>query len=297
MEQHHLNYLVAVITAVTCLIGNVLHGQVPTGTVRVAAIQCASIMGDTERNMQNLIRSIEVAASQDAKIIVLPECAVQGYTQPTTWTSWSREPTDEYYVGAVAEAIPGPSTRRFGKLAERLGVYICAGLIEADSNTFYNAQVLVGPDGALKAHHRKRSLWTPGDSTWCTRGDLPVQVVDSPYGRLGLMICYDFHTLPPLLAKNKADIVLYSVGWYGPNEKQWFRSRFPAKAVIPYGFHVILANWSGLTPSHTWPGRGHSCIIDETGEILSMATTTTGNEIIITDLKLPPTTSQVTDRR
>jgi hypothetical protein len=37
----------------------------------------------------------------------------------------------------------------------------------------------------------------------------------------GLMICFDFHTLPPLLAKQEADIVLYSVGWYGPNEKNW----------------------------------------------------------------------------
>ncbi len=97
------------------------------------------------------------------------------------------------------------------------------------------------------AHHRKPSLWTPGDGTWCTPGEREIQVVKTEYGRLGLMICFDFHTLPPLLAKKGADIVLYSVGWFGPNEENWFGKLLPAKAVIPYGFDLVAANWSSAT--------------------------------------------------
>ena len=129
-------------------------------------------------------------------------------------------------------------------------------------------------------------LWPPGDSGWCTPGDLPIQVVKTEYGNIGLMICYDFHALPPLLAKRGADIVLYSVGWYGPNEADWFGRAFPAKAVVPYGFDVVVANWSGPTEVQEWPGRGHSCVITREGKVLAMSQAVCGNDIVFADLKL-----------
>ncbi|MDZ4198858.1 MAG: nitrilase-related carbon-nitrogen hydrolase [Kiritimatiellia bacterium] len=46
-------------------------------TVRVAAIQCPSVMGQTEDNLRNIIHLVRKAAAQGAKIVVLPECAVQ----------------------------------------------------------------------------------------------------------------------------------------------------------------------------------------------------------------------------
>lgn len=61
--------------------------------------------------------------------------------------------------------MPGPATRTFSHLANQLNIYLCAGLIEVESNAFFNAQVLFAPDGEIIAHHRKQSLWTPGDST------------------------------------------------------------------------------------------------------------------------------------
>ena len=258
-------------------------------TVRVAAIQCPSVMGRTAENLAVITNLIRQAASGGAKIVVLPECSVQGYMEPTAWRSWSKaanaeEP--ENAVATVAETVPGPSTKRLGELAAELKLYICVGLVEAGTNGFFNAQVLLGPDGDIAAHHRKKSLWTPGDSSWCTPGELPVQVVDTEFGRLGLMICYDFHSLPPLLAERKADIVLYSVGWYGPNEKSWFSHQFPRKAVIPHGFDIVVANWSGVTREHNWPGRGHSCVITREGKVLAMAKSVHGSEIVIAELPI-----------
>ena len=61
-----------------------------TGTVRVAAIQCASVMGRTTDNVRNLTNLVRQAAAKGAKIVVLPECAVQGYFDPETGTSWSK---------------------------------------------------------------------------------------------------------------------------------------------------------------------------------------------------------------
>jgi len=261
-------------------------GAMAADTVRVAAIQCPSVMGRTEDNLRTITGLARKAAAQGAKIVVMPECAVQGYLDPTTWSTWSKQPDADNPVQHVAEPVPGPATRTLAHLADELGIYLCAGLIEVESNAFFNAQVLIGPDGAIRAHHRKKSLWTPGDSTWCTPGALPVQVVDTEFGRLGLMICYDFHSMPPLLAKRKADIVLYSVGWYGPNEKTWFSNLFPRRAVIPHGFDIVVANWASPTEEQTWPGRGHSCVITREGEVLAMTEDVHGTAVVIADLEI-----------
>ena len=257
-------------------------------TVRVAAVQCPSRMGKTSENLANIATLVRKAASQGAKIVVLPECSVQGYMDPTTWTAWSKASEDTMSVRSVAEAIPGPSTRFLGQLARDCGIYLCAGLIEAGTNAFFNAQILLSPQGAIVAHHRKKSLWTPGDSTWCTAGKRPAQVVQTEYGRLGLMICYDYNSMPKRLAREMADIVLYSVGWYGPNARHWFSRIFPRKHTVPHGFDLVAANWSSQTKDEAWPGCGHSCIITREGRVLGMSDSMAGNDIVMADLAIRP---------
>jgi predicted amidohydrolase len=275
--------IVAVCLLLACM---AVADDTPTGMVRVAAIQCPSVMGKTAENIRNITNLVRQAANLGARVVVLPECSVQGYLDPTTWTSWSSSETGHRDVHKVAEPVPGPSTALFGRLADELNIYLCVGLIEAATNGFFNSQVLLSPEGKILAHHRKKALWTPGDSNWCTPGDLPVQVVKTEFGNMGLMICFDFHALPPLLAKRQADIVLYSVGWYGPNEKTWFSKSFPAKAIIPHGFHVVAANWTSSTEAEEWPGRGHSCIITREGKVLAMSENVSGNAIVIADLEI-----------
>lgn len=278
--------------AALCVVstGVVIAQTSTTQTVRVAAIQCPSTMGETAANVSNLTALVRQAATQGAKIVVTPECAVQGYLDPPTWTSWWSGEGDGPFVDKVAEPIPGPTTEAMGRLASELSIYLCVGMIEAASNSYFNAQVLLSPQGKLIGHHRKRIMWTPGDSTWCTQGDRPTQVVSTEYGNIGLMICFDFHVLPPKLAKRNADIVLYSVGWYGPNEKTWFGKSFPAKAVVPYGFDVVAANWTSSPEQEGWPGRGHSCVIRRDGKVLAMSERKVGNDVVIADIPVNGTT-------
>lgn len=261
-------------------------GVQETQTVRVAAIQCSSVMGKTEENVKRLTNLVYSAAAQGAKIVVMPECSVQGYVDPNSWSSWTTSKSDSLFVGKVAETVPGPSTEIFGRIAGELKIYICVSLVEAGSNEYYNSQVLLSPEGKVVGHHRKKNLWTPGDSTWCTPGKLGTEVVKTEYGNLGLMICFDFHKLPPFLARKKADIVLYSVGWYGPNEKVWFTRDFPARAVKPYGYHLVSANWSTQDKASAWPGAGYSCVIRSDGSVVAMAKTVVGDEIVLAELQV-----------
>jgi len=258
-----------------------------TNTVRVAAIQCYSRMGEIDYNRRLLTGLIEKAAGAGAKIIVLPECAVPGYMDPANdikWTKHSTPDANERDANKVAETVPGASTEYFGKLSAKLQVYLCISLIEKDEGELFNAQVLLDPEGKVCGHHRKTILWQPGDGLWATEGVLPVDAIETKYGGLGLMICFEYHTLPKLLARERVDIVLYSVGWYAPNTETWYREKFPRDTVVPNGFSIIVANWSSENESPGWPGHGYSCIINSFGRVLAMAKETHGEEIVIADL-------------
>jgi len=255
-------------------------------SVCVAAIQCHSIMGDVEHNRETIERLIVQACSKGAKIIVTPECAVHGYMDPVFDLSWATDSSENTLpVDSVAESIPGPSTDYFSEIAKRHNAYICLGMIESSSGDYYNAQALIDPDGKIVGHHRKCNLWPPGDGLWATKGDLPLQIIDSPYGKLGMMICYDYHKIMPDLKNKGTDIVLYSVGWFGLNTESWFQIRFPRNHIISNNYSVVSANWASSPGNDDWSGHGFSCIYDQDGKIVICADDTPVDQIIVGHLK------------
>ena len=257
-------------------------------TVKVAAIQCYNRMGEKEFNWLKLQKMITAAAEKGAKIIVLPEAAVTGYMDPAnniTWTS-SEAQEGELSLKGHAESISGKYISRYRKLAEELKVYLSIPFVEVADDKYYNSVILASPEGKVIAHHRKQSLWTHGDSGWCSEGDLETQVVETKFGRLGLMICYDVHSMPQKLAASKADIVLYSVGWFGPNTEDWYKRRFPEKYVVPNNFSVIAANWSYEKGKKGWEGVGWSNIVYRNGIVIKITDKEEGDEIVMADLPL-----------
>src|SRR5438309_11877636 len=57
-------------------------------TVKVAAIQCSSVLGDVVGNRKKLSALVTEAAEAGAKIIVLPEAAVTGYLSQDLKINW-----------------------------------------------------------------------------------------------------------------------------------------------------------------------------------------------------------------
>jgi len=235
---------------------------------------------------------IHDACRLGAEIIVMPECAITGYMDPSSDITFTSEDNpsdaDELPVKDIAETVPGPSTKLFSNIAVENSIYICIALIEKEEKHFFNSQVLINPEGRIIAHHRKRNLWTHGDGMWASKGDLPVQVVDTPLGKIGLMICYDIHNLPCEMKKQQADIVLYSVGWFGLNTKSWFQNQLSRNHVVPNSFSLVAANWSAESDESCCSGHGYSCIIDRTGVVLNISSKTVGCDIILADLKTGP---------
>ncbi len=269
-----------------------LGAEVPD-SVRVAAVQCPSVMGETGANLRNLTSLVRKAASEGARIVVTRGMRGAGRSDgPTTSDPVGRGIREgDFPVQRVAETVPGPSTRRLALLADELNIYLCAGLIEVASNAYYNAQVLISPQGELIAHHRKKSLWTPGDAEWCSTGTLPVTVVKTEFGNLpGLMICFDVHSMPPLLAQSGSSEVgvIRSAGTSPARKLVWESGSFgPNSSIVP---QRLLRGHGKLDKCHPYRTHGRGCGLVEssaaTARVLAMSDSVTEQTCVFADLAL-----------
>ena len=89
--------------------------------------------------------------------------------------------------------MPGPATERLGAIARDNGIWLVIGVEEREQHggTIYNTVLYFSPDGALAGRHRKlvptgseRTVWGMGDGS-------TLRVVDTPFGRLGGLICWE----------------------------------------------------------------------------------------------------------
>jgi predicted amidohydrolase len=259
-------------------------------TVKVAAVQCSSDLGDVDGNCKKLTALVKEAAGDGARIVVLPEAAVTGYLSQDLKTNWHLKgwPLEKVYAGKdpspFAETVPGPSTRHFAALAKDLGIYITVPLVEVDradkdKPRYFNTVCLVSPKGELVAHYRKLTPWPYPEKSWATPGDRGVQFYDTEYGRVGLAICFDVHTILEKYEPHKIWALLYPIAWVDENHPaDWFWHRLP-KRCAPFKHYVIGANWSVDQPQK-WFGYGFSTILGPDGKVLASAKSLYGSEIV-----------------
>ncbi|MFL1672861.1 carbon-nitrogen hydrolase family protein [Paenibacillus dendritiformis] len=168
--------------------------------IKVAAIQSSPILFDKPSAMDKIAQMTREAAGQGAALIVFPEVFVPGYprglsfgTRVGSRNADGRRDWERYWASAID--IPGAETETWGELAKELGVYLVIGVVERDreysTGTLYNSIVYIGPDGRLLGTHRKlvptgseRLLWGQGDGSTLT-------VIDTPFGRIGGLICWE----------------------------------------------------------------------------------------------------------
>jgi predicted amidohydrolase len=267
-------------------------------TFQVAAIQAISKFANSNHNRRHLEELVRQAAKHGAKVIVLPETANPGYMSwniQTTWQVGNRKLTQGLRgisPDRVAETIPGDSTRFFGPIAKELAIYLTVPIIEIDlqTNKYYNTLVLMGPEGNLLLHYRKRNPWPHAERGWASKGDRGNVYIDTPYGRMGLLICYDINYEPANLKKLEIDHLLYSIAWVDSKGSNWFTKRLP-KIARENHLNIIGANWTlpaGAKP--IWHGYGHSLILDKLGNTLARVKQDIGEEIIFAELNIPPKT-------
>ena len=264
--------------------------------VRAAAIQFISQFAAPEDNRKGLEPLIREAARNGAKIVVLPETAITGYMSTDLKRTWQvgDQKISKGLIGIhpkdAAETVPGPSTKAFAALADELNIYLTVPLLEVDrkSGEYFNTIVLADPEGKIVLHYRKLNPWPWAECGWAATGDRGHQYIDSPYGRLGLLICYDINFEPPTLKRKKVDHLLYCIAWVDDENSTWFRKQLPSIAK-ENNLNIIGANWSleQAEVKPKWHGYGNSLIISSDGNVQSKVKNDFGNEIIYAELKVP----------
>jgi predicted amidohydrolase len=175
-------------------------------------VQMAIASGDFARNRATAERLTIEAAARGAQLVALPEFFL---------TAGTTRPKKE-----LAETIPGPTTEHFGALAKRLGIHLIIGsIVEHDRNdgNLYNTSVVVNDQGKIIGQYRKRHLWCSevGQITPATKP----AVIQTPWGGLGLLICWDlaFSYLAQEEARAGARLIVCCAHWqandrYGPHD-------------------------------------------------------------------------------
>lgn len=231
----------------------------------VACVQnCAE--DDVLRNIEEVVSLVRGAAAAGAELICLPEnfaCV---------------EARDALYLERGYTEAEHPALEIFPALARELGVVLALGslTIRRPRGRARNRSYVIDAQGAIvgtydKIHlfdvqlkngetYRESASFEPG--TACT-------LVDLPWGRLGLSICYDvrFPQLYRTLAREGADFIAVPAAFTAATGAAHWHVLLRARA-IENGCYVFAAGQCG---ERRWGRRtfGHSLIVDPWGTILA----------------------------
>ncbi|MFY3791348.1 carbon-nitrogen hydrolase family protein [Ureibacillus sp. MALMAid1270] len=255
---------------------------------KVAVVQAGSIVMNKEKCIDKAINLIQEAGDQGANIIVFPEAYIPAYPRGMSFgavvgsrTAEGRNEFLRYSTNAIT--VPGPETDRLGEIAKKVGAYVVMGVIERDSEfsggTLYCTAIFIGPDGTLLGKHRKlkptgseRLIWGEGDGS-----TLPV--FDTPYGKIGAVICWENYM--PLLrtAMYEKGIQIY-IAPTADHRDSWFATM--RHIALEGRCFVLSCNQYSTKDMHENDllesedmqkapfelTRGGSCIINPLGEFL-----------------------------
>jgi len=253
--------------------------------VKVAVVQASPIPFDKEAAAAKAAKLTWEAASKGAKVVLLPEAYIPCYPRGLFFgssvgkrTAEGRKDFRRYYEQAID--IPGEETQLLGQAAADAGVYLSIGVIERDNSSLHCTVLFFGPDGTYLGKHRKlkptgseRLIWSQGDGSTLT-------VVNTPYGKMGAVICWENYMPLMRAAMYGKGISIYLSptadardSWQSTIRHIALEGRcfvlscnqFQTKDMIPSD----LAGYGDLSNEPDLICRGGSAIIDPMGEYLA----------------------------
>jgi predicted amidohydrolase len=256
---------------------------------RIGFAQYNVAFGEYDQNTATITRLAESAKGAD--LMVFPELGLTGY-----------EFKDAREAERYAEPFgAGPTSETLKKLAERLKMTLVIGYPEYTTRGCYNSAMLATPDGALhnyrKLHlfSREKELFTPGDAE--------PPVIETPAGRVGLMICFDwfFPETARMLAIKGAQIIAHPSNLV----LQWCQRAMFCRCLE----NAVFAVTANRTGTEKRAGRkltftGASQVVDPKGEVLIKATESEEfvglvdiDPAVADDKQINPYNDRIEDRR
>lgn len=91
--------------------------------------------------------------------------------------------------------VPSPVTEELGRAAKEAGVYVVVGLnernAEASNASLYNTLLYIDAEGNVLGKHQKLVPTAPERMVWAQGDGNTLEVYDTPFGKLGGLICWE----------------------------------------------------------------------------------------------------------
>ena len=229
---------------------------------RAAAIQMAS-GPSVSADLEAAARLIEDAVSQKAELVVLPEYFCIMGMKDTDKLAVREQPGD------------GQIQKFLSDTAKRLGIWLVGGsvpLASSESDKVYNSCLVYADNGEQVARYDKIHLFglQLGNEYYAEEKTIKagnkVVTVDSPFGRIGLSICYDLRFPELFRMMNNVDIILVPAAFTAITGRAHWEVLVRARAVENMAY-VIAPGQGGYHVS----GRetnGDSMIVDPWGVVM-----------------------------
>jgi predicted amidohydrolase len=229
--------------------------------MKVAIAQLTSSL-DKVSNLQKAKEYITKAKSLGADFVLLPELYIAAAT-----------PNSGVRPAEVAEPLDGPFVTGLAEAACENQIYVICGIfesIEEDKDRAYNTTVFINRSGELVQNYRKTHLYDAfsyKESDFIAPGDNPYQVVETEFGKIGLMVCYEvrFPEIARQFALQGADILFMPAGWVAGAMKEDHWETLVRARAIENTIFICAADQVG----NIFAGR--SLIVDPMGVILASA--------------------------
>jgi predicted amidohydrolase len=266
----------AVATCQTDLPNPAERGQMPANTSRMLSMIDSAVAGS--------------APFLPVRLVVFPEFAHSAPVYPTVGE----------LIDRLAVSIPNEHTARLEEKAREHDIYIQSGsMLEIDPRwpgVVFNTTCLIGPDGLL-SKYRKVNTWIPYE-VHSSPHDLPgyddplFPVVDTPIGRLGCAICYDwlFPEVLRQLAANGAEVLIrvsaYMDPWGATEPMNWWSLVNRCRALENTAYVAAANQGASLRhyPPYSWPGG--SQVVDFDGRVLAEASPGPGERIVVAPIDI-----------
>ena len=236
-------------------------------TVAVAQLQSDA---DPRKNLERALETIEQATTRGARMIVFPEIFMALLAKPNFHAA---------YAHGVSQSLDGFYAQGLREAARRHEIWIVSGMLETAQQTrstsdvqgAYNTTVVIDEHGELVAHYRKTHMYDAfgfRESAVFASGEQLFQPIDTPFGRMGLFVCYELRF--PEIARQQAmagvDFFVMPAAWVeGPLKEMHWRQLVTARAIENTAY-MITCDQVG---NHY---IGRSLLVDPLGVVLAEGT-------------------------
>jgi len=224
--------------------------------MRVAVAQLMS-SPDKTANLEKAKKYIEKAKKMGADFVVIPE-------------TFMVFPAPGVNYADVAETLDGPFVTGLKEAAKENQIYVVCGMYEPEKGEnvrAYNTTVVLNREGKIIHKYRKTHLYDAfayQESKSVIPGDGPLQVFETEFGKIGLMVCYElrFPEIARQLAMQGADVIMVPTAWLmGYLKEEQFEILIRSRA-IENTVYVCASDQVGNSIS------GRSMIVDPMGLII-----------------------------